>query len=371
MAGTRSAIGVLVLGTTVTIVAAIVGVGLSRRAVREMPAPEGWAALEHQEPSRAAAIFATALEQHPRDPLLHFGAGASAYALGHKSAAMRSLRTAVEIDPSLDDAQEMLGRVAYEAGDTALAIASMERAVKRRPRDRDRRELLDRWQRESSAHAAYVETPAEHFRILYEGGAQQAIGAHVTSVLEREHARFAAMLESTPAAPVTVLLYTNQTFHELTRSPTWATGHYDGRITVAVGGSYSSRDLDRILTHELVHAFVAAGASRRPPAWLDEGLATYLESSDRGWIPSALRAADPLPLEALTRGFGGLDERSALIAYAESATAVEILHAKLGSKIGRFVSLIGDGTSLDRALLELQVQPDAFHAEWRRRVGVQ
>ena len=49
----------------------------------------------------------------------------------------------------------------------------------------------------------------------------------------------------------------------------------------------------------------------------------------------------------------------------------DILHARLGSKVGRLVSLVGDGASLDRALLELQVQPDTFHAEWRRRVGLQ
>jgi tetratricopeptide (TPR) repeat protein len=367
----RSTVGVLVLGTAITLAAAIVATRLSGMASRTMPAPEGWAALAHQEPSRAADIFAKALEQQPRDPLLHFGAGASAYALGRKQSAMRSLRTAVEIDPQLDDAQELLGRVAYELGETTLAIASMEKAVTLRPRVRERGELLDRWRRESREHASYIEKPAEHFRILYEGGTQQAIGARVASVLESEHARLATMLDRTPPAPVTVVLYTNQTFHDLTRAPAWATGHYDGRIQVAVGGTFSPRDLDRILVHELVHAFVAAASSRRVPAWLDEGLATYLESNDRGWIPAVLHGAEALPFETLTRGFGGLDQQSALVAYAESATAVDILHARLGSKIGRLVSLIGDGTPLDSALLELQMQPDVFHAEWRRRVGLQ
>jgi tetratricopeptide (TPR) repeat protein len=365
-----SAVGVLVLGAAVTLAAAIVGARLTNFSPREMPAPEGWAALARQEPSRAADIFAAALEQQPRNPLLHFGAGASAYALGRKQSAMRSLRTAVEIDPNLDDAQELLGHVAYELGETSLAITSMERAAARRPRDRERGELLDRWRRESKAHASYDEKPAEHFRILYEGGTQQAIGSRVASVLESEHARLATIFDKTPPAPVTVVLYTNQTFHDLTRSPAWAAGHYDGRIRVAVGGEFSSSDLDRLLAHELVHAFVAASASRRVPAWLDEGLATYLQSTDRNWIPAVLHGAEALPFEALTRGFSGLDERAALVAYAESATAVEILHARLGSKIGRFASLIGDGTPLDRALLEFQLQPDAFHAEWRRRVGL-
>jgi len=372
MALTRSATGVLVLGATLTVAGLMVGVGLTRLSSRELPAPEGWAALTKSEPARAAEIFAKALQAHPRDPLLHLGAGTSAYALGRKKAALSSLRTAVEIDPDLDEAQEMLGRVAYELGDSALAITSLERAVAERPRDQNLAELLDRWKRESKMHGSYIEKPAEHFRILYEGGTQQQIGAEVARVLENEHSRLGRLLNSTPSGPVTVILYTNQTFHDLTKSPAWATGHYDGRIRVAVGGSYSSRDLDRVLAHELVHAMVASAAPRRVPAWLNEGLATYLESTDRGWIPAALRGTTiRLPFDALTNGFGGLDEETATIAYAESAIAAEILHARLGSNIGAFLKLVGDGATLDRALLEYQFQPEAFHAEWRRRVGLQ
>ena len=372
MALSRSATGVLVLGAVVTLAGLIVGASLMGLSSRELPAPDAWAALSRREPARAAEIFAKTLADHPRDPLLHFGAGASAYALGRKKAALSSLRTAVEIDPDLDEAQEMLGRVAYELGDSALAIKSLERAVAERPRDRNLAELLDRWKREAKMYGSYIEKPAEHFRILYEGGTQQQIGAEVARVLEHEHARLGRILNSTPSGPITVVLYTNQTFHDLTKSPAWASGHYDGRIGVAVGGSYSSRDLDRVLTHELVHAMVASAAPRRVPAWLNEGLATYLESPDRGWIPAALRGTSTrLPFEALTGGFSGLDEETATIAYAESAIAAEILHGRLGSNLGAFVKLVGEGTPLERALLEYQFQPEAFHAEWRRRVGLQ
>jgi tetratricopeptide (TPR) repeat protein len=372
MALPRSTAGVLVLGAVVTVAGLVVGAGLTRLASRELPAPEGFAALSHGDPARAAEIFAKALEQDPRDPLLHFGAGTSAYALGRKKAALSSLRTAVEIDPDLVDAQALLGRVAYDLGDTALAIKSLERAVDERPADRNLAELLDRWRRESKVYGSYIEKPAEHFRIMYEGGTQQQIGAQVARVLESEHDRIGRILNSTLAGPITVVLHTNQTFHDITRSPAWAAGHFDGRIRVAVGGTFSSRDLDRLLAHELVHAMVANAASRHVPAWLNEGLATYLESTDRTWISAVLRASTArLPFDALTNGFGGLDENTAMAAYAESATAVEILHGRLGANLGPFVKLVGEGTPLDRALLEFQFQPDAFHGEWRRRVGLQ
>jgi hypothetical protein len=141
---------------------------------------------------------------------------------------------------------------------------------------------------------------------------------------------------------------------------------------VAVGGTLPAVELDRVVTHELVHAIVASAAPRRVPAWLNEGLASHLESSDRSWTADVLRRATTIvPLENLANGFGGLDEQGALTAYAESAVAAEILCARLGPKIGEFLRVVGSGNSVDQALLEFQVQPNAFHAEWRRRVGLQ
>jgi peptidase MA superfamily protein len=194
----------------------------------------------------------------------------------------------------------------------------------------------------------------------------------VARVLEREYWRIGKTLNSFPSEPLTVILYTNREFHDITRTPSWATGNYDGRIRIAVGGTLPSRDLDRVVTHELAHAIIESAAPRRVPAWLNEGLATYLESSDRAWVPDVLRQATTIvPLDTLVRGFSGLDEQGALVAYAESATAAEILCAKLGPNIGAFLRIVGNGASVDQALLEFQVQPNAFHSEWRRRVGLQ
>lgn len=227
--------------------------------------------------------------------------------------------------------------------------------------------------RESAALRSYIEKPAGHFRILYEGGTQQSIGDRVARVLEAEYLRVGKTLNSYPSETITVILYTNQEFRDLTRSPSWSSADFDGRIRVAVGGALQSpRELDRLVTHELVHAVVAAAAHlpRRVPAWLNEGLATHLEAADHPWTTGVLRKAETIvPLESLVNGFGGLDETDALVAYAESATAAEILCAQLGPNIGSFLQMIGKGESLDRALLEFQVQPNAFHSEWRRRVG--
>jgi Peptidase MA superfamily len=212
----------------------------------------------------------------------------------------------------------------------------------------------------------------EHFKIMYEGGTQQSIGDQVGSVLERGYRTIGKTLNTYPSKTIGVILYSNREFQDLTRSPSWATGRYDGRIRIAIGGALEPpRDLDRIVMHELVHAVIASAAPRGIPAWLNEGLASHLESTDRSWAAHVLRSATTIvPLEDLTNGFGRFDEQDALVAYAESATAAAILCAQLGPNIGPFLRMVGNGSSVDDALLEYHVQPNAFHAEWRRRVGL-
>ena len=59
------------------------------------------------------------------------------------------------------------------------------------------------------------------------------------------------------------------------------------------------------------------------------------------------------------------------MAYAVSAVAADILVERLGPNLGVFLQMVGSGHTVDQALSTLNVRPDAFYAEWRKRVGVQ
>ncbi len=370
MAIPRNTRSVLVVAFIGTFSALAVSAGLARWAPRAMVAPEAWAALQRQDAGRAATLFRAALKERPRDPMLYFGAASAAYASRRPNEALSFLKTSVEIDPTFAEAQTVLARIAYETGDTALATQAIEKAHALRPEDTAVADLRSLWQRESSVHRSFVEKPAKHFRILVEGGTEQNVRDHVADVLERQYEAIGRTLNSYPPEPVTVVLYSNRDFREFSRTASWARGSYDGRIRVAVGNALQSpRELDRILTHELVHAIVAASAPGRVPAWVDEGLATYLDGSDRSWVSETLRnARGVVPLDALANGFGGFDAATAQVAYAESVIAAEILYDKLGPNIGAFLRVAGSGRSIDDALLAFQVQPTSFHFEWRRRV---
>jgi hypothetical protein len=211
------------------------------------------------------------------------------------------------------------------------------------------------------------------FRVLFDGAAEQAISERVASVLESAYWRIGKTLNSYPSETLTVILYTNRQFQDITRAPAWAGGGYDGRIRLPVGGALRSpRTLDRVVTHEFVHAVIASAAPRGVPAWVNEGLASYLESSDHVWAQRILRSADGIvPLEELEDGFDHMDGSTALVAYAESLVAAELLCRRLGANIGPFLQMLGSGHTVDQALSTLNVRPETFHAEWRKRVGLE
>jgi hypothetical protein len=340
-------------------------------AQRELPGAEGWAALDRGDAAKAASIFREALERSPSDATLHFGAGYAAFVLGRHDAAISSLKRALEFDPRLIQAAALLAQVAYANADLDLAIQSLEKAAALAPSDRRIAQQLEAWRKEAALHGRFAETPGVRFRVLFEGKAQQALGDRVARVLESAYWSVGKTLNTYPSETLTVILYTDRQFQDVTRAPAWAGGGYDGRIRLAVGGALKTPGLlDRVVIHEFVHAAIASAAPRNVPAWVNEGLASVLDSPDRRWSRRVLREATSLiALEDLEDGFGDLDGPTALLAYAESAVAAEILCERLGPNLGPFLQMLGSGHTVDQALSTLNVRPEQFHAEWRRRVG--
>lgn len=337
----------------------------------DLPAPEGWAALQRGDAAKAAGIFREALDRSPYNPWLHFGAGYAAYGLGRLDAAISSLRKALEYEPRFVQAAVLLAQVAYARGELDLAIRSLQKALALAPGEPALTEQLERWKRESSLHAQLDEQPGLRFRVLFEGAAHKTLGDRVARVLENAYWSVGKTLNSYPGETITVVLYTDKQFQDVTRAPAWAGGGFDGRIRLAVGGALKSpRALDRVVVHEFVHAAIASIAPRNLPTWVNEGLASLLESSDRTWPREVLAAADGrIALEDLEGGFGRFDAETATVAYAESAIAARLLIERLGPNLGVFLQMVGSGHTVDQALSTLDVRPETFHAEWKRRIG--
>jgi tetratricopeptide (TPR) repeat protein len=295
-------------------------------------AQQAVAAMEERRFGDALDLFTQAAKVAPRDPSLSLGAGVAAFRLGQNDQAETWLESALKLDPSYTSASEWLGELQYRQGRVKEAISTYEAALKRAPRTESLERRLADWQKESQLQDRFYESRGAHFRVLFEGPADEALARRVVERLEAEYWRIGAALTAYPPKAITVVLYTTEQFRDITRMPEWSSGAYDGRIHVPIRGALAQPDqLDRVLSHEFVHAVVAMLGGRNVPVWLNEGLAVVFEA---GGIEDAERAltrtATRPPLQKLHGSFNQLSAVDARVAYAFSAHAVQRMIAIRG-----------------------------------------
>jgi tetratricopeptide (TPR) repeat protein len=347
-------------------------ISMLRAHQAQLPAPEAWAALDRGDAEKAAAIFREELERSPDNAPLLYGAGYAAFTLGRTDAAISFLKRSIDCNPKFVQAMLLLSQIAYQAADLDLAVSTLEKAAAIAPRDRRIAQQLEAWHREAAVHNRLNENTTARFKVLYEGTTQKAIGDQVSALLESAYWRIGKTMNTYPSETLNVILYTNRQFQDITRAPAWAGGGYDGRIRLPVNGALRSpKTLERVVTHEYVHAVIHNAAGDAVPTWINEGLASYMESDNRAWAADALRRADGrIAMDDLVSGFGQFDSGTALVAYAESLIAGQLLCERLGPNLGPFLQMVGSGHSVDQALSTANVQPEQFYAEWRRRIGM-
>jgi hypothetical protein len=114
-----------------------------------------------------------------------------------------------------------------------------------------------------------------------------------------------------------------------------------------------------VLAHEFTHALVRGLAPRGLPTWLNEGLASALESGSTAWAEDRLDKSDKtMPLSELTTSFGRFSGEQAELAYAESAIVVQrILNEAGGYAVVQMLRDIGEGIDLSDAFLKRIQRP--------------
>ncbi len=263
----------------------------------------------------------------PGDASLCFGAGIAAFMLGQNDVAQTRFECALALNPTYLPAAVWLGDLHYRAGRLPEAIAIYETALLRSPRARELQEQLVTWRKEQELQSRFREVRTEHFTAHFELAAYEPLARKVLERLEAAYWRVGNTLGVHPSQPITVVLYTRQQFADITRLAAWSVAAYDGRIRVPLGDALEQLDeLDRVVSHEFVHAVVALLGGRTVPAWVNEGLATVLEPAGPEGAEVTLSRNDERPeLSQLHRSFVGFSRRDAEIAYASAARAVQRL----------------------------------------------
>jgi tetratricopeptide (TPR) repeat protein len=321
-----------------------------------------WNALNAGQAHAAAQAFRDAIQADPKNARLHLGAGIAAALERRDSDAKDEFERALALDAKLTQARALLGQMQHRMGDFPAAIRTYELLLGADPDDREARATLERWQRELELHDRMQQAVGSHFTVSFEGPAEAALAAKALEVLDRAYWRVGQLLWTYPSDPIQVVLYSAEQFRDITRSPEWAAAAFDGIIRVPMRGALDKPDeLDRVLSHEFVHALVRSLASRGVPTWLNEGLATALETGDLGWAEKQVQVVpDRIPLRALQGGFGKFSGAQAQLAYATSALAARRLIEEAGGfAIANLLRDLGDGIDFETAFLHRMQRPFA------------
>ena len=324
-----------------------------------------WDAIREGRHQDAADAFAAAIVSAPRDPSLHMGAGLAAYLLGQVAAAQQALERALVLAPQFTAASLLLGDILYRNNELASAVRVYEAALKHAPADKALAERLDRARRESDVQSNFFQSQGAHFTVLFEGPADEELARRAIDLLEAAYWRIGTALLTFPERIIPVVLYTEQQFRDITRSPGWAAAAYDGRIRVPMRGALMNpEELERVLAHEFTHALVQSVAPLGVPTWLNEGLAIAFEPRGQEWAEAQLASSNyRIPLQRLAGAFDKLSGAQARIAYAQSGAAVRALIEQAGAPaLVALLQDIGRGEPFDAAFERRMLTPYASFA---------
>lgn len=276
-------------------------------------------------------------------------AGIAALERGEHEAAIRAFEGCLEAEPHEDvyarNLAEALARAAVRQHDDAgsqeerlAAIQLLERATRLDPSRERLVQLLGRWKRSAATEEGFYVHRTEHFEVSFDLDRGEVRGEieQVGLLLEDAYQTFSEAFGIRPAdgdrSEIRVVVYTREGFDRVTGIGPWAGGVYDGTIRVPVGDLRAELARVRgVLRHELLHAFVQEKGGARVPAWLNEGLAQWLEQ-DR---PS-IRLGDVA--RARTRLAGhtmfDLEQLAGSLATWEDPAQIELAYAQSLALIG-------------------------------------
>lgn len=322
----------------------------------------------------ARDAFEEALRYVDSDAASYLGLGIANVHLKDDREAERSLQRALELDPRLKMAYQMLGEVAYRKDDLESAAANWEKAVEIDPSDGALKARLERIRKEHRTEKDFNREVTSHFSIKYEGREKIEAGRIILRILEDSYGEVGRALSYYPDREIAVILYSNQQFQDVTDAPGWSGGIYDGKIRIPIGGiENETPGLRRLLIHEYTHAVVRAITPRRVPTWLNEGLAQYFEGREvpphqREMLRHLNNAGRVPPLADLEGSFLGLNGHQASSAYLLSLSAVRHMVDRYGMyRVKMVLEELASGADPARAINNaLLIAHQDFERGWKR-----
>jgi tetratricopeptide (TPR) repeat protein len=317
----------------------------------------------------AIAKYQQALKELPHDLALTVALGTLQVSQSHCLEALDLLLPASDRFPDSADILLLLGSAYYgmENLDQAIAEWNKSLAIQDNPR---LSAALAKAEREREVTGSYLELRSEHFLIRYEGRETEKFSEEALNSLEGSFRDLVLDLDYAPREEIIVLLYPNEAFRDITRSPSWVGATNDGKIRIPISGlSKVTVEVARVLKHELTHSFVRQMTLGHCPTWFNEGLAQLEEGATTASLGTQLAramAADKLPpYSALEDPFIKLPPSQVGLAYAKSLAGLEYLRDNFTMGEVRLLLKMLPSSSDFNSLLQDQIRLDypAFEQE--------
>ena len=249
-----------------------------------------------------------------------------------------------------------LGLVHYDTGNLAGALDAWDRALALDPANKTIRDLAEKARRESAVESRMEKGYRSMFEISYDEGSQSDLADGVLKALESAYNRVGADLFLYPSVRTPVILYTRKDYRNLTASPEWSGGLYDGKIRLPIGGAAEITPMLRgVLFHEYTHVVVRELTRGNCPSWLNEGLA---EVEGRKEYDSPMTALEGvvktgafLPFTSLEKSLASLNGNDALLAYQQGYAMVRFMISAYGwHKVREILVNLGRGMTIEAAI---------------------
>jgi len=332
--------------------------------------------LDRKSYTDAAGQFEKALVLFPDEPRYHLLRGIAYTLAKNFSLARYELQQARTLGGDTAEGLYFLGRLHYEEGETDEALQYWEKAAALAPSDPFFEGLLERMRREQAVETRMERGHSSRFVISYDTGeVRTGIVLKVLDVLETAYNSVGTDLGYFPEARVPVILYTKRDYREVTRSPDWSGGLFDGKIRLPIGGlAEISPQLRATLRHEYTHAVVRELTRGNCPVWLNEGIAELQGRQELNAplveLGKVVKTGEYLPFRHLEKGFASLGHREVLLAYEQSYALVNFMVSGYGwHRLRAILTNLGEAMTMDQAisngLVDLGLNYDGVLAEWQ------
>ena len=277
------------------------------------------------------------------DTAINLEKGQCYYFIKEYENALNCFQKALLSDPTHFMAGKFLAFTLYRLEQFELSLEYAREALSQK-RDPELESLMSRVSRERELMKDYTDKQTSNFTITFSRIEHSDIKFTVIDILNDAYRTVGNQINHFPDSAISVVLYNERNFFDITRSPAWAGGLFDGKIKIPIK-RIKGREalLKRVLIHEFVHALVH-DLTPSCPLWMDEGLAEYFSG------PHPRDIGQVIPLNRLEKNFPFRDIRMLGLAYLESYSAVHYLISKFGMyRIRELLEALGKGIEFPKA----------------------